>query len=171
MLRRHGTLATAPAILSPRALRANLAHPLPAALPPTGCRQGDPSLAPQRTRRWQRLVSWRWQRAGRRDEEGAEAGAGAGAGAAPASAPIDRIVLVGGATRMPCIGRFLRRMTGAGTERDTLLRPPRVCCLIRLLSAPLSQFLLPAAGLKVKPSLQPEERGRGAVGGMARIRA
>ncbi|EOD07380.1 hypothetical protein EMIHUDRAFT_249569 [Emiliania huxleyi CCMP1516] len=81
-----------------------------------------------RTRRWQRLVSWRWQRAGRRDEEGAEAGAGAGAGAAPASAPIDRIVLVGGATRMPCIGRFLRRMTG----------------------------------LKVKPSLQPEERGRGA---------
>ena len=26
--------------------------------------------------------------------------------------PIERILLVGGATRMPCIGRFLRRMTG-----------------------------------------------------------
>lgn len=67
--------------------------------------KGNPSFAAERTRSWASAVAWRWQRAVDRASHNKEV-------ARPVSRPISRILLVGGATRMPCIGRFLRRMTG-----------------------------------------------------------
>ena len=67
--------------------------------------KGDHANAAPRVQQWQQQVAWRWrrmaQRTGRSKPQGHDL-----------SIPISQVLLVGGATRMPCIGRFLKRVTG-----------------------------------------------------------
>ena len=62
-----------------------------------------------RTDSWRQQVAWRWQRMARKsrrkDSEGTQR-------FPSGSVAVQRVVLVGGATRMPAIGRFIRRLTG-----------------------------------------------------------
>ena len=59
-----------------------------------------------RTDSWRQQVAWRWQRMARKsrrkDSEGTQR-------FPSGSVAVQRVVLVGGATRMPAIGRFIRR--------------------------------------------------------------
>jgi heat shock protein 1/8 len=61
--------------------------------------------APQ-VQQWQQQVAWRWRRLAQKS------GAGASLKREALGVPISRVLLVGGATRMPSIGRFIKRMTG-----------------------------------------------------------
>ncbi len=71
--------------------------------------KGDIGNAPPKVQQWQQQVAWRWQRMAKRTMA---AGGKARVQRFETGVPISHILLVGGATRMPCIGRFLRRMTG-----------------------------------------------------------
>ena len=66
--------------------------------------KGNITLARPQVQQWQQQVAWRWQRMVRQQRAPDER--------IVPDAPISRVLLVGGASRMPCIGRFLRRMTG-----------------------------------------------------------
>tara|TARA_B100000513_G_scaffold79237_2_gene32233 strand:- start:18 stop:365 length:348 start_codon:yes stop_codon:yes gene_type:complete len=67
--------------------------------------------AAPRVKQWQQQVAWRWQRMARRAQQtgGMQVNE---VQRFPPGVPISRVILVGGATRMPCIGRFIKRMTG-----------------------------------------------------------
>lgn len=71
--------------------------------------KGDRSQLEPRVAQWQQQVAWRWRRMAKR----AGGGKGGGGHNKPLQGvPISRVLLVGGATRMPSIGRFIKRMTG-----------------------------------------------------------
>lgn len=67
--------------------------------------KGAISNAPSQVRAWQQQAAWRWQRLARKANLD-------GLQRFPAGVPVSRVVLVGGATRMPMIGRFIKRITG-----------------------------------------------------------
>jgi len=67
---------------------------------------GKASVAP-RVQQWQRQVAWRWRRLAQRTSH-----PGLQPKAPTPGVPISRVLLVGGATRMPSIGRFIKRVTG-----------------------------------------------------------
>ena len=71
--------------------------------------KGDLRNAPPRVQQWQQQVAWRWRRMAQRAGSTAEFPLG--------DVPISRVLLVGGATRMPSIGRFIKRMTGRRMHR------------------------------------------------------
>jgi len=59
-----------------------------------------------RIQKWRQKVAWRWRRLAQKRGLGTtftQSGLGV---------PIDKVLLVGGGTRMPSIGRFIKRMTG-----------------------------------------------------------
>lgn len=69
--------------------------------------KGENRNAPPRVQQWRKQVAWRWRRMAQR------VGADGRVASFPlGDVPISRVLLVGGATRMPCIGRFIQRMTG-----------------------------------------------------------
>ena len=68
--------------------------------------KGDLQNTAPKVQQWQQQVAWRWRRLAKRT------GGGASLHQTPLGVPISRVLLVGGATRMPCIGRFIKRMTG-----------------------------------------------------------
>ena len=78
---------------------------------------GDASHLPPSRQQWQRQVAWRWRRMAKKAGVSSEEG-GAGGESSPRlqrfahAVPVSKVLLVGGATRMPCIGRFLKRLTG-----------------------------------------------------------
>ena len=79
---------------------------------------GDLSNRPKRSQQWQKQVAWRWRRMAQR------AGANTARGAFPlGDVPISKVLLVGGATRMPCIGRFIKRVTGLRARPDVRVNP------------------------------------------------
>jgi len=72
-------------------------------------------LAPKGAKRWRKKVAWRWRRMARR--------AGSQKGFPLGNVPISKVLLVGGATRMPCIGRFIKRVTGLTATPDARVNP------------------------------------------------
>lgn len=79
--------------------------------------RGDLDQAPQGVQQWQKTVAWRWRRMARR------AGSTTAASFPLGDVPISKVLLVGGATRMPCIGRFIKRVTGLTALPDTRVNP------------------------------------------------
>ena len=67
--------------------------------------QGELKRAAPRVQQWQQQVEWRWRRLAQRTGQ-------VETRSSDARIPISHVLLVGGATRMPCIGRFLKRVTG-----------------------------------------------------------
>ena len=68
--------------------------------------KGDLRKQRPRVQQWQRQVAWRWRRMAQRT------GGGGGLNKPLKGVPVTKVLLVGGATRMPSIGRFIKRMTG-----------------------------------------------------------
>lgn len=68
--------------------------------------KGNQANAAPRVQQWQQQVAWRWRRMAQRT------GGGASLNRPLQGVPITKVLLVGGATRMPSIGRFIKRMTG-----------------------------------------------------------
>ena len=68
--------------------------------------KGELANAAPRVQQWQQQVAWRWRRLAQRTGHSRPQGSG------DLAIPISKVLLVGGATRMPCIGRFLKRVTG-----------------------------------------------------------
>ena len=64
--------------------------------------------AAPKVQQWQRQVAWRWRRMSHRTGSSYAAGLNRPL----QGVPISKVLLVGGATRMPSIGRFIKRMTG-----------------------------------------------------------
>lgn len=67
--------------------------------------QGELKRAAPRVQQWQQQVAWRWRRLAQRTGQ-------LETRSSDARIPISHVLLVGGATRMPAIGRFLKRLTG-----------------------------------------------------------
>ena len=72
--------------------------------------RGELANAAPRVQQWQQQVAWRWRRMAQRTVPLSTRGDKRSSGAV--AVPISRVLLVGGATRMPCIGRFIKRVTG-----------------------------------------------------------
>jgi len=68
--------------------------------------KGNLERQPPRMRAWKQQVAWRWRRMAQRT------GGGASLNRPLQGVPVSKVLLVGGATRMPAIGRFIKRMTG-----------------------------------------------------------
>ena len=74
--------------------------------------KGKLANAPKRVQQWQQQVAWRWRRMAQRTGNERFGGGVAPRAAPKLGVPISKVLLVGGATRMPSIGRFIKRMTG-----------------------------------------------------------
>mmetsp|Transcript_4520 Transcript_4520/g.7588 ORF Transcript_4520/g.7588 Transcript_4520/m.7588 type:complete len:717 (-) Transcript_4520:357-2507(-) len=66
--------------------------------------KGKLTVAPPRVQEWRRKVAWRWQRFARRRSDEIQR--------FPNGVPISKVLLVGGSSRMPCIGRLIKKLTG-----------------------------------------------------------
>ena len=69
--------------------------------------RGELANAAPRVQQWQQQVAWRWRRMAQRTVPLSTRGDKRSSGAV--AVPISRVLLVGGATRMPCIGRFIKQ--------------------------------------------------------------
>lgn len=100
-------------------IRLNVAEQRPESGSPEEAALGDGAAAARlgkqtKAARARANVAWRWQRMARRWAEGNHKLQRFAPGV-----PISRVVLVGGATRMPCVGRLIKRVTGV-TARPTI---------------------------------------------------
>lgn len=84
--------------------------------------QGELANAPPRVQEWRKKVAWRWRRMARRNKL-----EGMARRISLDGVPVSKVLLVGGATRMPVVGRFIKRMTGL-TARP-LLNPEEAVAL------------------------------------------
>ena len=73
---------------------------------------GDLSAAAPSRQKWSRQVAWRWQRMAKKLKTGAPGVGTSRVQRFSSGVPVSRVLLVGGATRMPSIGRFIKRLTG-----------------------------------------------------------
>jgi hypothetical protein len=83
--------------------------------------RGDVANLPPGVQQWQKEVAWRWRRMARR--------AGSTGSFPLGDVPISKVILVGGATRMPAIGRFIKRVTGLAVRHDARVNPDEAVAL------------------------------------------
>jgi len=84
--------------------------------------KGQITNAPPRVQEWRKQVAWRWRRMARRTNLD-----GMARRIELDNVPVSKVLLVGGATRMPHIGRFIKRMTGLSAT--PLLNPEEAVAL------------------------------------------
>jgi len=84
--------------------------------------KGELAHAPPRVQEWRQQVAWRWRRMARRNNL-----EGMARRIKLDGVPVTKVLLVGGATRMPMIGRFIKRMTGIHAK--PLLNPEEAVAL------------------------------------------